>query len=112
MLGGNSCLLTYGTETLKAENLQSLERMEQMMVRWMCWVKDRKHSMDLYSLLGVQSVADVVRSGRLRWHLERRMGVVSILVKRYKVVFDWSGFMTLVIGDIKRRKRSVSRTES
>ena len=61
-----------------------------MMVRWMCWVslKDRKHSMDLYSLLGVQSVADVVRCGRLMWfwHLERRMGVVSILVKRYKVV--------------------------
>ena len=30
--------------------------------------------MDLYSLLGVQSVADVVRRGRLRWfgHLERR----------------------------------------
>ena len=30
--------------------------------------------MDLYSLLGVQSVADVVRHGRLKWfgHLERR----------------------------------------
>ena len=28
--------------------------------------------MDLYSLLGVQSVADLVRQGRLRWfrHLE------------------------------------------
>ena len=47
-----------------------------MMVRWMCGVslKDRKRSVDLYSLLGVQSVADVVRHGRLRWfgHLERR----------------------------------------
>ena len=51
-------------------------RLERMMVRWMCGVslKDRKHSVDLYSLLGVQSVADVVRRGRLRWfgHLERR----------------------------------------
>ena len=30
--------------------------------------------MDLYSLLGIQSVADVVRNGRLSWfgHLERR----------------------------------------
>ena len=30
--------------------------------------------MDLYSLLGVQSVADVARRGRLRWfgHLERK----------------------------------------
>ena len=29
-------------------------------------VQDRKHSVDLYSLLGIQSVADVVRRGRLR----------------------------------------------
>ena len=47
-----------------------------MMVRWMCGLslKDRKHSVDLFSLnfLGVQSVVDVVRRGRLRWfrHLE------------------------------------------
>ena len=36
--------------------------------------KDSKRSVDLYSLLGVQSVADVVRCGRLRWfgHQERR----------------------------------------
>ena len=68
--------LTYGTETwaMKKANLQSLERTERMMVRWMCGVslKDRKRSVDLYSLLGVHSVADVVRRGRLRWfgHLE------------------------------------------
>ena len=37
-----------------------------MMVRWMCGVslKDKKQSEDLYSLLGVQSVAKVVRHGR------------------------------------------------
>ena len=37
-------------------------------------LKDRKHSVDLYSLQGVQSVADVVRHGRLKWigHLEHR----------------------------------------
>jgi hypothetical protein len=69
-------VLTYGTETwaMKAENLQSLGRAERMMVRWMCGVtlKDRKRSEDLYSLLGVQSVAEVVRRGRLRWfgHVE------------------------------------------
>ena len=47
-----------------------------MMVRWMCGVslKDRKRSVDLYSLLGVESVAEVVRQGRLRWfgHVERK----------------------------------------
>ena len=49
-----------------------------MMVRWMCRVslKDRKRSVDLYSLLGVQSVDEVVRRGRLRWfgHVERKSG--------------------------------------
>ena len=71
-------VLTYGTETwvMKKANLQSLERTERMMVRWMCGVslQDRKRSVDLYSLLGVQSEADVVRHGRLRWfgHLESR----------------------------------------
>ena len=52
------------------------------MVRWMCGVtlKDRKRSMDLYSLLGVLSVDEVVRRGRLRWfgHVERKsVGGVS-----------------------------------
>ena len=49
--------------------------MEWMMVKWMCGVslKDRKHNVDLYSLSGIQSVADVVRHGKLGWfgHLER-----------------------------------------
>ena len=62
--------MTYGTETLakKAENLHSLERTECVMMRWMCGVslKDKKQSEDLNSLLGIQSVADVVRHGRLR----------------------------------------------
>ena len=75
-----SRVLTYGTETwvMKGENLHSLERAECMTVRWMCGVslKDRKQSEVLYSLLGVQSVAEVVRRGRLRWfvHLEQKSG--------------------------------------
>ena len=70
--------LTYGTETwaMKKANLQSLEKTEWVMVLWMCRVslKDRKCSVDLYSLLGVQSVDEVVRRGRLRWfgHVERK----------------------------------------
>ena len=59
---------------MKQENLPSLERTERMKARWICGVslKDRKRTVDLYSLLGVQSVADEVRRGRLRWfgHLE------------------------------------------
>ena len=61
---------------MKKANLQSLERTERMIVRWMCGVslKDRKRSVDLYSLLGEQSIDVVVRQGRLRWfgHVERK----------------------------------------
>ena len=63
---------------LKNTTMQSLERTERMMVRWMCGVslRDRKRSVDLYSLLRVQSVAEVVRRGRLRWfgHVKRKSG--------------------------------------
>ena len=63
---------------MQGENLHSLERAERMMVRWMCGVslKDKKRSEDLYSLSGVQSVARVVRRGRLRWfgHVECKNG--------------------------------------
>ena len=85
-------VLTYGTEAwaMKAENLHSLERAERMMVRWMCGVslKDRKRSEDLYSLLGVQSMAKVVRRGRLRWfgHVERKNGDDWVSVCRNVVV--------------------------
>ena len=53
-----------------------------MMMRWMCGVslKDRKRSEVLYSLLGVQSVDEVARRGRLRWfgHVERiRMEMIG-----------------------------------
>ena len=39
-------------------------------------LKDRKRSEDLYSILGIQSVAKVVRYSRLRWfgHVERKNG--------------------------------------
>ena len=41
--------------------LLSLERADRIIVRWMCGVslKDRSRSVDLYSLVGVKSVADV-----------------------------------------------------
>ena len=65
-----------------------------MMARWMCGVslKDRKRSVDLYmQSSGCQSVADVVRRGRLRWfgHLERRSvdDWVSVCRKVYRLPF-------------------------
>ena len=58
-----------------------------MMVRWMCGVslKDRKRSVDLYSLLGVQSIDEVATRGRSRWfgHVERKSGDDSVPVEMW-----------------------------
>ena len=73
-------VLIYGTETwaMKAENLHSLGRAERVMGRWMCGVsvKNSKRSEVLYSLVGDQSVDEVLRRGRLRWfgHVECKNG--------------------------------------
>jgi len=53
---------------MKVEDIQRLERAERMTVRWMCGVtlKDKVSSEELLSRLGVESVYDIVRRGRLR----------------------------------------------
>lgn len=72
------CGLMYGSETwaMKVEDMQRLERTENMMIRWMCRVTlgDRKTSEELRQRLGIVSVTDRVRQGRLRWfgHVERK----------------------------------------
>jgi len=71
-------VMTYGTETwpMKTEDMHRLERAERMMVRHMCGVtlKDRKASDELRSKLGLESISNVIRRGRLRWfgHVERK----------------------------------------
>ena len=68
----------YGSETwpMKVTDKQRLKEWKKMMVRWICGVtlRDRLSSAELYRRLGVESVTDVVRRGRLRWfgHLERK----------------------------------------
>src|SRR5450432_1712266 len=61
---------------MKVEDTLRLERAERAMVRWMCGVtlKNRISSERLRSRLGIKSVTDVVRRGRLRWfgHVERK----------------------------------------
>ena len=71
-------VMTYGSETwpMKLEDTHRLERAERMMIRRMCGVtlKDRKSCEELRTRLGVESISDVVRRGRLRWfgHVERK----------------------------------------
>ena len=71
-------VLVYASETwaTKVEDIQRMERAERMMIRWMCKVtlKDRIHMDELRQRLGVDSVIEVVRQGRLRWfgHVERK----------------------------------------
>ena len=67
---------------MKVANLLSMEKTEWM--RWMCGVslKDRKRSVDLYSLLVVQSIDEVVRRGSLRWfgHVECKSGDSALIL--------------------------------
>ena len=71
-------VMLYGSETwaMKVDDAYRLERTERMMIRWMCGVtlKDKKSSDDLRKRLGIVSVSDRVRQGRLRWfgHVERK----------------------------------------
>ena len=62
--------MVYGSETwaMKVDDMQRQERTERMMVRWMCGVtlKNKKSSEELREYLGIESVTDVVRRGRLR----------------------------------------------
>ena len=53
---------------MKAQNMQSLERKERMMVRWMCGVsiKNRISSEELNDRIEVADNVDIVRQGRLR----------------------------------------------
>lgn len=71
-------VMLYGSETwaLKESDLQRLERNDMRMIRWMCNVtlKDRKSSLELRGRLGLDSIRNCIRTGRLRWfgHVERR----------------------------------------
>ena len=98
-------VLTYGTETwaMKKANLQSVEDgTDDGEIRCEGSLNDRKRSVDLYSLLGVHSVADVVRRGRLRWfgHLER----IGVWMTGYRPVERWRCQGRDVRGGIGRLK--------
>jgi hypothetical protein len=64
-------VMVYGSETwaMKVTDMRSLERTENTMVRWMCGgmtLRDRRRYVELRYRLGIECVAEVVRSGRLR----------------------------------------------
>ena len=65
-------VMVYGSETwpMKVEDMNRLERAENMMVRWICGVtlKSKISSEELRERLGIESIQDVVRQGRLRWY--------------------------------------------
>src|SRR3989441_9981195 len=71
-------VLVYGSETwaMKKVDLQRLLRTENNTVRWMSGVtlKNRRMSLELKQVLGIESVDSVVRRGRLRWygHVKRK----------------------------------------
>src|SRR6478609_1613655 len=70
--------MVHGSETwpMKVEDKQKLERTEKAMVRWMSGVtiKDIISTAELRERLGICSVTNFVRRGRLGWfgHVERK----------------------------------------
>ena len=70
------CVMTYGSETwpMRVKDMRRLERAEKMMIRWMCGVTLRDGKPSEENSLGIVSVSDLVRQGRLRWfgHVERK----------------------------------------
>ena len=68
--------MIYGGETwvIKKEDERRCEQNEMRMVRWMCDVtlKERKSNVELRDKLGVESISEVMRRGRMRWfgHVE------------------------------------------
>ena len=72
--------MVYESKTwpMKVEDKQKLERAENAMLRWMCGVtiKDRISTAELRERLGICSVTNFVRRGRLGWfgHVELKSG--------------------------------------
>ena len=64
--------MTYGSETmtLLVDIGLQFERAEMQMIRWMggVSVKDRRTSVELRRLVGVEPITTVIRRGRLRWY--------------------------------------------
>jgi len=62
----------YGSETwaMKEEDMYRLERAERIMVKSMSGVslREERYSDEFLGRLGIVSVADVVRKGRLCWY--------------------------------------------
>ena len=69
--------MLHGSETWAptARDLQRLRRNDRSMIRWICGTKpdDQVPTDVLYTRLGVQDVAETIRSRRLRWfgHVQR-----------------------------------------
>jgi hypothetical protein len=62
-------VLVCGTDiSNESRGYAKTRRTESKMIRWMCCVKlsDRKANAELFNRLGIESVSDVVRCGRLR----------------------------------------------
>ena len=61
-------VMMNGSETwpMRVKELRRLERVERMMIRWMCGVtmKDRCKSEELRKRLNIEDVPDVVRKSR------------------------------------------------
>jgi hypothetical protein len=66
-----ACVMTYGSEIwpMRVEDICRMERAEQMMIGWIYGVtlRNGKLSEEPRNRVGIGSLSDIVRQGRLRW---------------------------------------------
>ena len=76
-------VMLYGSETwgLKDTGLQQLRRNDRAMIRWICGtkVRDETPSVSLLQKLGIEDIAAVLCSRRLRWygHVQRASSCIK-----------------------------------
>ena len=63
-------LWKWGTWLLLVDVGLKFERAGMQMIRWMCGIsmKDRRTSVELRRLVGVEPITALIRSGRLGWY--------------------------------------------
>jgi len=66
---------------MKVQHEKKLERTEMSMMRWRCGftMNERKKSVELRELLGLDPVSLIIKNGRLRW-LEHELLLIGLNV--------------------------------
>jgi hypothetical protein len=86
------CVIMYGIKTwpMGIEDMRHLEGTEKLIFKWICEVtlRNGKASEEIRNRLGIASMSDLVRQGRIRWflHVEHKDTDDLVSASRYVTV--------------------------